>query len=56
MMQKIAKHAASSFQTGNNHLDWEQPNVEKWKNKTFNGYHRADVKMRAQDLGNEAKS
>lgn len=34
------KHAASGFQTGNNHLDWEQPNVQKWQNKTFNGFHR----------------
>ncbi|HEY4324874.1 MAG TPA: altronate dehydratase family protein [Mucilaginibacter sp.] len=34
------KHAASGFQTGNNHLDWEKPNVQKWQNKTFNGYHR----------------
>src|SRR6185312_7471136 len=34
------KHAASGFQTGNNHLDWELPNVHKWQNKTFNGFHR----------------
>ena len=34
------KHAASGFRTGNNHLDWEKPNVQKWQNKTFNGYHR----------------
>jgi altronate hydrolase len=34
------KHAASGFQTGNNHLDWEKPNVQKWENKTFNGFHR----------------
>jgi len=34
------KHAASGFQTGSNHLDWEKPNVQKWQNKTFNGFHR----------------
>ncbi|MBS1502330.1 MAG: UxaA family hydrolase, partial [Bacteroidetes bacterium] len=36
------KHAASGFQTGNGHLDWEKPDVKKWQNKTFNGYHRAN--------------
>ncbi|MBS1520890.1 MAG: altronate dehydratase [Bacteroidetes bacterium] len=34
------RHAASGFQTGNNHLDWEKPDVQKWQSKTFNGYHR----------------
>ncbi|MFA6083227.1 UxaA family hydrolase [Mucilaginibacter sp.] len=35
-------HAASGFLTGNSHADWHKPDVSKWQNQTFNGYHRAD--------------
>ena len=34
------KHAASGFITGVNHTDWDKPDIEKWQNTTFNGYHR----------------
>jgi altronate hydrolase len=35
------KHAASDFHVGNRKLDWSKPNVSSFKNKTFDGYHRA---------------
>jgi altronate hydrolase len=36
------KHAASGFSAGKNHTDWDKPDVSKWANATFNGYHRED--------------
>lgn len=36
------KHAANSFTTGERHTAWSKPDVSKWKNKTFNGFHRTD--------------
>src|SRR5665213_1465476 len=36
------KHAASGFTTGNNHTEWDKPDIGKWQNSTFNGYHRED--------------
>ncbi len=36
------KHAASTFSTGERHTEWNKPDVSKWKDKTFNGYHRSD--------------
>lgn len=36
------KHAASSFAAHDYHATWTQPDVSKWKNRTFNGYHRED--------------
>ncbi|GAB3906074.1 UxaA family hydrolase [Mucilaginibacter boryungensis] len=39
---KNIKHAASGFLTGEKHLNWKQPDVSNWKDKTFNGFHRAD--------------
>ncbi|WDF80286.1 altronate dehydratase family protein [Mucilaginibacter sp. KACC 22773] len=35
-------HAANSFLTGSSHTDWHKPDVSKWQNQTFNGYHRED--------------
>ncbi|RZA01801.1 MAG: altronate dehydratase [Sphingobacteriaceae bacterium] len=35
-------HAASSFTLGDRKLDWVIPDVSKYQNKIFNGYHRAD--------------
>ncbi|MDN5288332.1 MAG: Altronate dehydratase [Mucilaginibacter sp.] len=35
-------HAASSFLTGTSHTDWNKPDVSKWQNQSFNGYHRQD--------------
>lgn len=39
---KNIHHAAEDFSLGQRRLQWEQPEVTKWKNKTFMGFHRAD--------------
>ncbi|HET8829685.1 MAG TPA: altronate dehydratase family protein [Pelobium sp.] len=37
------KHAANSFEIGNERKTaWDKPDVSKWENLTFNGYHRPD--------------
>jgi altronate hydrolase len=36
------KHAANDFVTGERHTDWVMPDVSKWKDSTFQGFHRAD--------------
>lgn len=36
------KHTASAFSGRNKKFVWEAPDVSKWKDKTFLGYHRAD--------------
>ena len=38
-------HASSEYKVGNEKLSWKAPDVSKWKNKTFNGYHREDGKV-----------
>ena len=35
-------HATSDFRLGERKLQWQMPDVSKWKNKTFMGYHRPD--------------
>lgn len=35
-------HAAAPFRLGQRRLQWHKPDVTKWKNKTFMGFHRAD--------------
>lgn len=35
-------HASSDFELGQRKLHWEKPDVSKWKEKHFMGYHRAD--------------
>jgi len=39
------KHAASDFEVGERKLEWTKPDVSKFINKTFNGFHRADGKV-----------
>jgi len=34
------KHAASGFHAGKSHTEWDKPDVSKWQNATFNGFHR----------------
>jgi len=34
------KHAASGFHDSESHLNWHRPDIAKWENVTFNGYHR----------------
>jgi len=36
------KHAASGFAAHDYHVSWAQPDISKWENRTFNGYHRED--------------
>jgi altronate hydrolase len=36
------KHAANNFEVREKHSSWRQPDVSKWKNKTFMGYHRSN--------------
>jgi altronate hydrolase len=35
-------HATSEFQLGKRKSNWQEPDISKWKNKTFMGYHRED--------------
>ncbi|MGN6420048.1 MAG: UxaA family hydrolase [Pseudobacter sp.] len=35
-------HASSDFELGQRKLHWEKPDVSKWQEKHFMGYHRAD--------------
>ncbi|HEY0677527.1 MAG TPA: altronate dehydratase family protein [Chitinophagaceae bacterium] len=39
------KHAASEFRVGNRKTSWNIPDVSKWKNATFMGYHRPGGKV-----------
>src|SRR5688500_309320 len=39
------KHAASGFEVGERKLMWPKPDVSKFQNKNFLGYHRADGKV-----------
>ena len=36
------KHTASSFSGRNQKQEWKAPDVSRWKDKTFLGYHRDD--------------
>lgn len=36
------KHKASAFSGRNKKFEWKAPDVSRWKDKTFLGYHRAD--------------
>ena len=39
------KHAAKGFEVGERKLGWPKPDVSKFKDKTFMGYHREDGKV-----------
>ena len=39
------KHAAKSFEVGERKLGWPKPDISKFKDKTFMGYHRQDGKV-----------
>jgi altronate hydrolase len=39
---KNVKHAANSFLSESHHHDWHTPDVSKWQDRTFNGFHRPD--------------
>ncbi|MFC4221258.1 UxaA family hydrolase [Flagellimonas marina] len=38
-------HAAGDFKPKQSTFVWNPPNIDKWKNRTFMGYHRADGKV-----------
>jgi altronate hydrolase len=39
------KHAAHGFQIGERKLDWRKPDISKFANRTFKGFHRPDGKV-----------
>ena len=39
------RHAASGFEVGERKLEWHKPDVSKFLNRTFMGFHRADGKV-----------
>jgi altronate hydrolase len=39
------KHAASGFEIGERKLDWHKPEISKFIDRTFMGFHRADGKV-----------
>lgn len=39
------KHAANSFEVGERKLDWHKPDISKFSDKTFSGFHRPDGKV-----------
>ncbi len=39
------KHAASGFEAGERKTNWHKPDVSKFINRTFNGFHRPDGKV-----------
>jgi len=36
------RHAAEDFKLGERKLDWDAPDVSKYKNRTFKGFHRSN--------------
>ncbi|MET0392287.1 MAG: altronate dehydratase family protein [Chitinophagaceae bacterium] len=45
MTTENTKHAADPFTYRPYHYHWEAPDVSKFKNRTFNGYHRSDGRV-----------
>ena len=39
------KHASSEFAIGERKLDWDKPDVSRWQDKSFMGYHRSDGRV-----------
>lgn len=39
------KHAANGFEVGERRLDWPKPDVSRFKDRTFMGYHRENGKV-----------
>jgi len=39
------KHAANTFEVGERKLNWQKPDVSKFINKPFMGFHRNDGKV-----------
>jgi altronate hydrolase len=45
MTTENTKHAADPFEYRPYHYQWQPPDVSRFKNKTFKGYHRADGRV-----------
>ena len=45
MTTENIKHAADPFTYKPYHYEWQAPDISKFKNKTFNGYHRSDGRV-----------
>lgn len=45
MTTKNIKHAADPYEYKGSNYQWQPPDVSKFRNKTFNGYHRSDGKV-----------
>jgi altronate hydrolase len=45
MTTENTKHAADPFAYSPFHYQWTAPNVSKFKDRTFNGYHRSDGRV-----------
>jgi altronate hydrolase len=45
MTTENTRHAADPFTYRPYHYEWHAPDVSKFKNRTFNGYHRADGRV-----------
>jgi altronate hydrolase len=45
MTTENTKHAADPFTYRPYHYEWHAPDVSKYKNRTFNGYHRPDGRI-----------
>jgi altronate hydrolase len=39
------KHAASGFSIGDRKTEWQQPDISRFQNRTFKGFHRQDGKV-----------
>ena len=39
------KHSANKYEIGKQNLNWQKPDISKFKNRTFKGFHRADGKV-----------
>ena len=45
MTTSNVKHAADPYQYRGSHYEWKPPDVSKFTNRTFNGYHRKDGRV-----------
>ncbi|HLF46616.1 MAG TPA: UxaA family hydrolase, partial [Chitinophagaceae bacterium] len=45
MTTENSKHAAEPYAYRNARFEWQAPDVSKFKNRTFNGYHRSDGRV-----------
>lgn len=44
------KHQSEKVFGKNGNLGWTPPNVDRWRNRTFNGYHRADGQVGTKNV------